>query len=239
MALGKQKKEIGDIQRAVNPHLNRLQRAGITPNVAIQRSLAWDAHIQKNPAQGIRDMAKAYGVDLGAVQQETADENRYLTPTERALQAENQALTGKVEQIEKGMAQWNQRQQQSAWSRRQANAQAMLDEFMNATDSSGNRLHPYIEHCAPMMSKLIDAGLAENLEDAYQKAAALTPEVAQAREKTRKAREAQAARDQVKKARKASSGIVSGGRTKGGKPTKKGKTFEQRASENYDRIANA
>mgnify|MGYP001826086820 CR=1 FL=1 len=237
MEVGQDRKKYQGVDQAVQPHIERLQRAGIAPEVAIQRSLAWDAHIQKDPAQGIRDMASAYGVDLNTVIPKEEPE-RYLTPTERALEEQNKQLAGSVEQVQASMAQWQQKQQKAEWDRRQANAQSMLEEFMNAEDEQGNRLHPYIEHVAPMMTQLIQKGMAEGLDDAYTKAVAWTPEIREAELKARRKAVAKKAREQVAKARKASGGIVDKSGRRGAKKTGQPRSTEAIVSAAYDKLAN-
>lgn len=237
MDIGKDKKRYQGIDNAVQPHTERLQRAGIAPEVAIQRSLAWDQHIQKDPTQGIKDMANAYGVDLNAVVPKEEPE-RYLTPTERALEEQNKALAGSVEQVQASMAQWQQQQQRAEWDRRQANAQGMLEEFMNAKDQQGNQLHPYIEHVAPMMTQLIQKGMAEGLDDAYTKAVAWTPEIREAQLKARQKHIAKQAREQVAKARKASGGIVDKSGRRGTRKSGKPRSTEDIVSAAYDKLAN-
>jgi hypothetical protein len=236
MELGKRRRELEGVEKAISPHIQRLHRAGIGPETAVMRALGWDEHIQKDPQQGIRDMAQAYGVNLGELSKPSAQE-RYMTPAERALQEENRNLAGRLENIEQSQARYAQAQQQSAWRQRQARAYRMLQEFMNATDDKGNQLHPYIEHVAPTMTKLIDNGMAEDLEDAYNKATAMSPQIREARDTFREAKRKEDARKAAQKARKASGGIVETGGRRG--KAKGQKTFEDRVAETYDKIANA
>lgn len=236
MSLSNEGKRQEAVARSIQPHSERLQRAGISPDVAVARALAWDALIGQNPVEGFRSMAKAYGVDLKAVAQ-PAESELYLTPQERQMREENQRLGKDVQGIRAYLAQQQREARASNARSRQASAEAVLEDFMNAKDEEGNLLHPHVELCAPMMTRLIDAGVADDLEDAYNMAAQLTPEVQTAREDKRKADERQEAQAAAKKARKASgSGIVGGGnkKPKGAKPAK---SFEQRASEMYDKLA--
>jgi len=223
------KRDLGGVQSSLQPHMERLQRAGISPDVAIQRSLAWDAHIQRDPQKGIQDMAKAYGVDLSQTVQR---EQEYLTPTERQLRDQAQQANQSVQQIQAQMAEWQHQQQQAEWNQRASNAQNMLDQFMNARDETGNPLHPYIEHVAPMMTQLIQTNVAPDLETAYRMAEKWSPDIQAARERSRQAEQVKAARAKADKVRKASGGIVS-------KPTGSGKaprTMEQQLEAAYNQI---
>lgn len=227
------KRDLMGVSQAVQPHTERLQRAGISPDVAIQRSLAWDAHIQQNPQQGILDMAKAYGVDLGQVTQQGNQE--YLTPAERRLQEQAQMANQSVQQVQQQMEQWQQHQQQQEFAARQANAHQVLDEFIHAKDETGNPKHPYVEHVAPLMTQIIQSQMAPDLETAYRMAEQWSPDIQQAREQARKAEQVKAAKEKAEKVRKASGGIV-------GKPGSKGsssRTMEQQIEATYNKIANA
>lgn len=234
--IAEERRELSGIRNSLQPHHERLQRAGIPPDVAIQRSLAWDAHIQRDPVQGIMDMAHAYGVDLAATVQSNTQEEQYLTPFERQLRDENQGLRQNVQQVSTQMQQWQQMQQNQEWQGRQSNAHAMLDEFMNAKDEAGNQMHPYIEHVAPRMTQLIQENRL-GLDQAYMVATSENPQIQQAREKSRKAQLLRDNKAKAQKVRQASrSGIV-------GKSSGTGQasamTAEQQVEAAYDQIANA
>ena len=213
------RKETEGLRKSVTPHTERLQRAGIAPAVAVERALAWDAHMQKDPVQGISDYAKAYGIDLAQVKGNQDEEiTKYMTPTERALYESNKQRESEVAGIKSEFQQFQEHQQRQAYANRQRNAHAMLTQFMNAKDNAGNPLHPYIEHVAPMMTDLIKKDLATDLDDAYEKATLLNPEVRAALLNRRKADPQGEKKRQVEKVRKASSsGIVAKRGTKGRK----------------------
>jgi hypothetical protein len=228
------KRDLTGITRAIQPHQERLQMAGISPDVAIQRSLAWDAHIQKDPQQGIVDMAKAYGVDLS---QATTSEEMYLTPTERALKEQAERANQSAMSVQQQMQQWQQMQQQQEYNQRVGNAHHMLQEFTNATDEKGNPLHPYIEHAAPQMTQLIQNKMASGLEDAYEMAVKLNPQIQEHLNKRRQASQVRQAQRKAEKVRKASkSGITTKARGGTGKPVR---STEDQVAAAYDKLANA
>ena len=230
------RRDLDGIKGAMQPHMERLQRAGITPDVAVQRSLAWDAHIQQNPAQGIMDMAKAYGVDLSATIQSQTESDQYLTPMERQLRQDGQAQAQSVQQLQQQMVQWNDHQQRQEWQGRQQNAYAMLDTFMNAKDDSGNRLHRYIEHVDHRMTQLVQENNL-GLEAAYSLATSESPEIQAAQTKSRQAAQVKATKDKAEKVRKASrSGIVG---KSSGKGPKAPMSTEQLVSAAYEQTVNA
>jgi hypothetical protein len=224
------------ITRAMTPHAERLQRAGIAPDVAVARALGWDAHISKDPVQGWLDYGKALGIEPAQVLQAQQAETRYMTPAERQVMEQTQGITQRLEANERRVAQWMESQQQRENSEREARAKHTLLRFMNAKDDAGNLLHPHVDQVAGVMTRLIEANAAPDLEAAYTMAAANNPQIREAREKLRKANQVKGAQEKANKVRKASkSGIVAKG---GGKPGKSPRTTEQIVSANYDKIAN-
>ena len=232
------KRDTEGIRNAVAPHANRLQRAGISPDMAVSRALGWDQYIQQDPVKGLLDYGKALGVDLAsAVKEQEQANTQYLTPTERAIQEQNQALAARIEAQEQNYARWQEENQQASTKQRQAQATQMLYRFMNAKDEAGNLTHPHVEMVAPMMTRLIENGVTADLEEAYNMASANNPHLRQARENTRKAGQVREAQRKAKKVRQASrSGIVAKGTTRG--QPKAARSTSDQVSAAYDKIAN-
>lgn len=204
--VGRLGRELGSVQQAVKGHAERLHRAGIDPATAIQRALAWDAHISQNGPQGLLDMAKAYGFDPAQIQQPANQE--YMTPTERQLQEQVATLSQAFQQREQDSL---QRQQQWQHSQRQAHEQRavqQLEGFMQETGPDGKLKHPYVDHVANNMARLITSGVVNTLEDAYEMAAMRSPEIKAALESQRQAARVHEQRQKAAKARNASEGII-------------------------------
>lgn len=207
--MASRERELSGLQKSIQPHMDRLQRAGMNPEVAIQRALAWDAHIAQNGPKGILEMAQAYGIDPQALTQGTGQQE-YMTPTERSLQ---QKLDDMQRQLMGTQAQF-QNQSREAQQRqrllREENANRAIQGFMHAKDPSGKPLHPHFEHLAPMMTRLLQSQVAQNMDQAYEMAASLDPDVKAARERARQAAERKANERKVEQVRKASNaGITS------------------------------
>ncbi len=236
MELSETRREYEGLSRSLAPHMERLQRGGLTPEMAVSRALGWDAHIQRDPVQGWLDYGKALGIDPAQVLQAQQRETRYMTPTERAIMEANQGVEQRLEANERRVNDWFAQQQEREARERQARATVTLQRFMTEKDDAGNLKHPHVDLVAGVMTRLIDGPdpAASTLEEAYEMAAANNPQIKAAREKIRKATQVRGAQEKVKKVRKASGGIVG----KAGKPAKPAKTFEERAAENYDKIAN-
>lgn len=211
--LGRQKRELDGLQRSVQPHMERLQRAGETPETVIQKLLSWDAHLKQHGAQGFADMAKAYGFDLAQAQ---PDQQEYMTPAERTMKQELDQLKAAVQGTQ---GQFQQSQQAAQMQQRQiAEAQAgrVLADFVNEKDPDGKPSHPYVERVAPVMVGLMQTGQAQDLKSAYDMAVWANPETRTALEKRRQAEAAKANKRKVEKVRKASkAGITSKSSGKG------------------------
>lgn len=232
------KRDTEGIKRALGGHADRLQRAGISPEVAISRALGWDDYMQRDPMKGWLDYGKALGIDTAKVLQEQQQETQYLTPTERMIQEQNAALAKRVEATERMTAQFQARQQQQTAQERQAQAYQVLQDFMNVKDDAGNYAHPHVDKVAPLMTRLIENGVVDDLESAYAMAAANNPEIAEAQAKARKAAQIRSSQKTAAKVRKASkSGIVGKGTAKG--QPKAVRSTEDQVKAAYDKIANA
>jgi hypothetical protein len=231
--IAKIRRDLGGVQEAIKPHESRLQRAGIDTRTAVQRSLAWDEHIQRNPTQGILDMASAYGVDLAQAYQQSNQQQEYMTPTERR-QAEQIAQLSQGLTQEQQYRQANMRyQQQQEFATRSRNAEFVLKEFINATDAQGNQLHPYIEHVAESMARKVKNG--QTLEDAYDEAIWANKDTRAALLKQQQAAKVDQSKRQAQRVQNASGGIVSKNVGKGPKAERK---IEDQVSSAYDKIAN-
>lgn len=100
--------------------------------------------LDTNPAQAIAKLQSIYGIG--------AENNN-------PLQQQIMELSEKLNQ-----------QQGYLQARENERVKSELDAFMSAKDDKGNNLHGYFEEVKPDMIKLLQAGLANNLQDAYDKA---------------------------------------------------------------------
>lgn len=99
--------------------------------------------LDKNPADTITQLQSIYGVG--------SDNN--------PLQKQIQELSEKLNQ-----------QQGYLQAKENERVKSELDAFINAKDEKGNLVHGYFEEVKPEMVKLIQSGLANSFEDAYNKA---------------------------------------------------------------------
>lgn len=147
--------------------------------------------LQQNPKETIQMLARQYGVELDGLE---ADE--YIDPDVKALKDEIAQLKGFI-------GQQTQAQQQAEMQTYQQKVQ----EFANAKDESGEPKHPHFETVKKEMSRLLAGGLAASLEDAYERAVYLKPELreqlTQQQISAKLAEERKKQQEEVEKAKKA------------------------------------
>jgi hypothetical protein len=52
-----------EIDKAIEPHLQEIQQAGVTPAVGIARLMEWHRDIRRNPAGGLAQLMRVFGLD--------------------------------------------------------------------------------------------------------------------------------------------------------------------------------
>lgn len=144
------------MQAALDPYMNTIQGLGLKPEQAIG-ALAQADHVLRTapPEQKVQylmQLAQQYGINLNGAQQSApaVDPNFY------ALQNELNSVRGEV---------LNWKQQQEA-----AQNQALLGEINNFSQKA-----EHFEEVRPTMIQLLQSGMAESLEEAYDKAIRLDP----------------------------------------------------------------
>lgn len=100
--------------------------------------------LDKDPASTIEQLKQYYGLNGSQ---------------DNALQRQLSELTAKLNE-----------QQRYLDSQRQERTAQEYQEFVNAKDDKGNSKHPYFEEVKSEMINLLKAGMAKNLDDAYNQA---------------------------------------------------------------------
>lgn len=114
----------------------------------IEHMTAIDDALELNPAETIKALANAYGVNFG----ETTNSNTEVQRQIATMQQEMQSYRDFIK---------NQQQMQ---------ANNEFNAFINAKDEAGNPKHPYFEDVKADMSNLLAQGRARNFEEAYNAA---------------------------------------------------------------------
>lgn len=154
--LGKQIKEV------VTPYLATIRAEGGTPVTAVA-DLLNTAHILRTgdaltKAQMVHNVIRQFGVDLSLIQ-----------GTANQIDPQVQALQQKLSQIEYERNQEKLLQQQA----QDGTVSSIIEEF------AANPANQYYVQVKPQMAALLRAGLATDMQDAYDKAVKLDPSISQ------------------------------------------------------------
>ena len=163
-----------------------MQQLGVAPEQAISELLNADAKLRYSPpeqkVQYLAQLAQAYGIDIGQLQ------NYQPAPVDSTVSA----LQQQVQQLQQYLT------QQQMMGRQQEDESLHSDIARFAADPSHSHFDAVREH----MAALLNAGLANSLEDAYAQAVYANPttraQVAQQqaqREREEAAKAAKAARE--------------------------------------------
>lgn len=114
----------------------------------IEHMTAIDDALELNPAETIKALANAYGVNFGETTNSDTEVQRQIA----SLQQEMRSYKDFVK------------------AQQQMQANNEFNAFINAKDEAGNPKHPYYEEVKADMVALFNEGRAINLEDAYKKA---------------------------------------------------------------------
>lgn len=145
------------INEVVNPYLQTIQGMGLDTPKAIKALLEADQMLRTSNGQEklqlFSRLAQQYGVNLNDV-----NFPQGVDPTIYALQNELNNVRGEVNG-------WKQQQEQ-------AQNQQLLGEIEKFSSKA-----EYFEEARPTMIQLLQSGVAQTLEDAYEKAVRLDPEL--------------------------------------------------------------
>ena len=191
-AIAEERKQYEQFDQVLAPHRQAWRQAGISEPQAIHNLLAAESYLNRDPQGGLRKLAERYGVDLSA-----------LADGQEAVNPELAALRQEVIQLRSFMTD-SQRAQQEQASATLAN---QIETFATEKDASGNLKHPHFDALRERMGALITSGQAQDLNDAYDQAAWLDPNVRKQmldqQTASQKSEEERKRKEAVEKARKA------------------------------------
>lgn len=193
-----------ELDKIFEPWRERWQLEGASPAVKVQQLLAAQAYLDKNPVEAIQWLANSYGVNLG-----------------QAAQPVQQQPQDPVVQKLRELDEWKAQQEAASRSQAEASLKSEIDGFK----ASGKA--PHFDAVRADMAKLLQAGVVETLQDAYERAVWANPTTrAIVQDEQRKAEAAKAA-EEAKKAKAAASVNVRSTPAATGKP----KTMDDTLSE--------
>ncbi len=148
---GQRIKDLSSYEEALRPFQARLQQVNAPPQEYIRRLAQADSLLATNPAQGIQEVARLYGIDLRQMLTGQPDPSS--------------ALTTKISELESRLA-----------DREKADEQARLNDATQRIEQF-KKDRPYFDDATDMMDKLIRSGAAKGLDDAYDMAINAHPDI--------------------------------------------------------------
>ncbi len=169
------------MQEAIEPYLPTIQGMGLTPEKAVSALMQADYTLRTAPPQQkmqlFAQLAQSYGINLGGMNANPqATPQNSVDPLVWQLQNELNNVRGEV-------MGWKQQQEM------QQNQQLLgeINQFSLKAD--------HFEEARPTMIQLLQSGMAETLDEAYEKAIRLNPDLF---EQVSKAQQAEQAAKQAK-----------------------------------------
>ena len=169
------------MQEAIEPYLPTIQGMGLTPEKAVSALMQADYTLRTAPPQQkmqlFAQLAQSYGINLGAMgaNPQAAPQNS-VDPLVWQLQNELNNVRGEV-------MGWKQQQEMQQ-------SQQLLGEINQFSLKAD-----HFEEARPTMIQLLQSGMAETMEDAYEKAIRLNPDLF---DQINKAQQAEASAKQAK-----------------------------------------
>lgn len=161
--------EIADIRRfsdeirpIIDKHQQLIAHTGAAPAQVMDQLFGMYAFSQRDPAGYLKWAAQSLGVDLSTMNQ-APDE--YVDPAFNELRQTIDPLRQQVQ----GVTSWIQQQEE-------LRVQNEIASFANAADANGP-LHPHFEKVKVEMGRLMGAGIATSLQDAYDRAVWADPSI--------------------------------------------------------------
>jgi hypothetical protein len=174
------------MQEAISPYMQTIQGLGLSPDKAVAALMDADHKLRNSDPQTklqyFQQLAQSYGINLGAMQgQQGQMPQQTVDPTVYALQNELNKVRGEV-------MGWKQQQEMME-------NQTLLNEINQFSLKAD-----HFEDVRPAMIQLLQSGMAQTLDEAYEKAIRLDPNLF---EQVNKTQQAEIVAKQAKEANKA------------------------------------
>lgn len=186
------RRQFGAIGETLNQYAPYMQMLGASPDEVVAGLMPYYLRLAGGDADTRREtidfLARQFGVDGNTHADKNAD------PQAQALKMEMNA-----------MKQHQAAAQQAAYVQQLGAAEQQVDAFLNARDENGALRFPDFDRLEDAMLGLMQGGLAQDLDDAYAKAAALDPDLQAAAISGRTAAARRRASDAARAAKRAAS----------------------------------
>ena len=153
---------------ALTPHANRLQSQGRHPAEVISQLLDTQARFEANPAEGVKWLAQAYGVDL----------SKLAAPPSQGAGA-GEWVDPQIAAIDQRLSQYERHVQTLAQQQEQERAAMAQDAAARevASVEQDTAKFPHFQAVREEMSRLVLAGVTTDLADAYERAVWTNPAI--------------------------------------------------------------
>lgn len=207
-----------ELDKVFEPWREKWSLEGATPAAKVQQLLAAQAFLDRSPAEGIAWLANSYGIDL-----------RQLAGAGSQAQPQNSdpevaQLKAKIAQLENFATTQQQREHQAFMS----SVQSEIDAFQKSGKA------PHFEALKKEIAGLLQSGMAASLQDAYDRAVWLNPEVRQKAIEEQRIADAKKASEQAEAAKRAAGINVRGTPAAAGTPKTMDDTLRETARRLYN-----
>jgi hypothetical protein len=160
--LAEQRKEAQSVLDVVKPYETQMRANGIQPEEYIARLMTYDQALRQNPKQTIEHLAQHYGVNLKSNESGVDQQPLYQEPVD----PQYQQLQQQLDEQGKYLRSMQESQQNAQYSE----LVGKVEGFANEKSSSGELKHPHFEKLRERMGRLVNAGEAKDLKQAYNMA---------------------------------------------------------------------
>lgn len=194
------------LRQALAPHATRLSQSGRHPADVVKQLLDVHAGLETSPYEVFPAIARMYGVDLSRLAPAMGAQNGSHDGGDNPVVAH---LTRTVQQLQDRLRQTEQFQTQQQQTEQAAQFEQARSQFDGFTKRAATDF-PHFESVRQDMGRLIERGVCNTLEEAYEHAVWTRPDIRQRiQEDQRKADEAKRADDARKAAAAAKQRAVS------------------------------
>lgn len=173
------------MQEVINPYMETIKKLGVEPTAAVKAMMEADRILRYSPqnekAAYLASLASNYGVNLGDISNLP---QQVVDPTVSMLQNELYSVKNEV----------------MTWKQQQEAAQNQV--LLNEIDTFKQKTE-FFEDARPTMIQLLNSGMAQNLEEAYNKALRLDESLSSKIQQSSQAQAEAAKRESANKAAKA------------------------------------
>lgn len=176
--LDRKRQELGESKK-LSETLDTLVKTNNLPynrqqyNSLIENYINLDAMLAKDPMGAIKILAENAKLDLSKLVSvpQTDDQDDYRLPEEIERDSKIKALEDREQQRENLLKQ-----------QEQVSAQKEINDFVSAVDANGNLKYPHFQKVGQDMLNLSKIYVNDSLEDSYQRAILLNPELSAQRD---------------------------------------------------------